>query len=117
MPEKRDESFPRANRLCKSAEFRRVFARGKRIAAGYFVVYSMPNHLLTPRLGIQVRAKLGPAFKRNYIKRVVREAFRKMKTEFRQPVDLIFIAEKGILELNYTQVVNEFRKALSWNLR
>jgi ribonuclease P protein component len=117
MPEKRDESFPKEHRLSKSTEFRRVFSRGKRAANRYFVIYSAPNHLTFPRLGIQVKAKIGSAVKRNYIKRMVREAFRKMETEFRQPVDLIFIAEKEILNLSWFEFEEEFRKAVSRHLR
>ncbi|MCI0605703.1 ribonuclease P protein component [bacterium] len=117
MPEKRDESFSKEHRLRKSTEFRRVFSRGKRTGTRYFVVYSLPNRLPLPRLGIQVKAKIGSAAKRNYIKRMVRETFRKMKTDFRQPVDLIFIAEKEILNLRCSEFEEEFRKVVSRHLR
>ena len=117
MPEKRDESFSKDHRLRKSTEFRRVFSRGKRAATRYFVIYSLRNQLLFPRIGIQVKAKIGSAVKRNYIKRMVRETFRRMKTEFCQPVDLIFIAEKEILNIKRSQFEEEFRKVLARYLR
>jgi ribonuclease P protein component len=117
MPEKRDESFSKENRLRKSTEFRRVFSRGKRTATPYFVVYSIPNRLSFPRLGIQVRAKIGPAAKRNYIKRMVRETFRKMKTEFHQPADIVFIAEKEIVQLKSSEFQQHFRKVVARFLR
>jgi ribonuclease P protein component len=117
MPEKRDETFPRESRLRKSTDFKRVFSKGKRTAARHFIIYSLPNRLLFSRLGIQVRAKIGKAPRRNYIKRIVRETFRKMKGEFVQPVDLVFIAEKAILELDYSQFAAEFRKALTKYLK
>lgn len=112
MPEKRDESFSRKYRLCKSRDFKRVFSKGKRTASRFFVIYFLPSHLLFPRLGIQVKAKIGSATRRNYIKRIVREAFRRMKYEFQEPGDLIFIAEKGMSELDYHQFEKEFRKVL-----
>ena len=77
------------------------------------MVYSLPNRLALPRLGIQVKARIGSATKRNYIKRMVRETFRKMKTEFRQPVDLIVIAEKELVNLKCSDFEKEFKKALS----
>lgn len=117
MPEKRDESFSKEHRLSKSTEFRHVFSRGKRTATRYFVIYSLPNRLSFPRLGIQVKAKIGSAVKRNYIKRMVREAFRKMRSDFRQPVDLIFIAEKEILNLTCGEFEQEFRMVVSRYLR
>jgi ribonuclease P protein component len=110
MPKGRDESFSRKNRLRNSNDFRRVFAKGKRTATSYFVIYSLPNQLPISRLGIQVKAKIGSAPKRNYMKRIVREAFRRM--DFQTPVDLIFIAEKDMNDLDYHRFEAEFRKAL-----
>ena len=117
MPEKRDESFSKEYRLRKSAEFRRVFSRGKRTATHYFVIYSLPNNLACSRIGIQIKAKIGTAVKRNYIKRMVRENFRKLKTEFRLPVDLIFIAEKDIVKLRGAEFGQEFRKVIARYLK
>ena len=117
MPEKRDETFSRENKLRSSSDFQRIFSRGKRIATANFVVYFLPNRLPVARLGIQVKARIGPATRRNYIKRIVREVFRKMKLEFRTPLDLIFIAEKGMRELEYERFEIEFRKALQICLR
>ena len=116
MSEEREESFSREYRLRKSTEFRRIFSRGRRAATRFFVIYSMPNRLTLSRVGIQVNAKIGSAVRRNYIKRMVRETFRKMKNEFRQPVDLIFIAEKQILDLKCSEFEQEFRKVLSPHL-
>ena len=117
MPEKRDERFPQQNRLRKSSDFKRVFSRGIRTATRHFVIYSLPNQLTFPRLGIQVKAKIGKASRRNYVKRIAREVFRRMKSDFRQPVDLIFIAEKPILELGYSEFAAEFRKVLKNRLK
>lgn len=117
MPEKRDESFSKEHRLRKSTEFRRVFSRGKRTANRYFVIYSLRNHLPVSRIGIQVKAKIGSAAKRNYIKRMARETFRRMKSDFRSPVDLIFIAEKDILKLKGQEFADEFRDMVAQYLK
>jgi ribonuclease P protein component len=117
MPEKRDESFSKEYRLRKSTEFRRVFSRGRRAATRYFVIYLLPNNLACPRIGIQIKAKIGTAVKRNYIKRMVRENFRKMKTEFQVPLDLIFIAEKEILKLTAAEFEQEFRNVMARYLK
>ena len=117
MPEKRDETFSQENKLRKSSDFQRIFSRGKRIATANFVVYFLPNRLPVTRLGIQVKARIAPATRRNYIKRIVREVFRKMKQEFREPLDLIIIAEKGMRELDCELFEIQFRKALQTCLR
>lgn len=112
MPQERDESFSRDHRLRKSGEFKLVFSRGRRTATRYFVIYTLPNRLPFSRLGIQVKAKIANAVRRNSIKRMVREVFRKNKSEFTQPVDLIFIANKDILLLDYHAFENEFKHAV-----
>ena len=117
MPDERDESFGRKHRLIKANEFKRVFSKGKRTATRIFVVYCLPNQLSFPRLGIQVRAKIGTAVQRNYIKRIVREIFRKKKSDLKMPLDVIFIAEKPVAELNYAELETQFWNALERYLR
>lgn len=112
MPEERDESFPGRCRLRKSNDFRRVFARGRRKATRFFVIYILPNRLDCSRLGIQVRRRIGTAVTRNRIKRMVREVFRKIKGDFRQPVDLILIAEQEMAQMRRPQFETVFRELL-----
>src|SRR5574341_1527848 len=117
MPRARNESFARTNRLSNASDFKRVFSKGKRIATRYFVIYSVRNHLAFARLAIQVRAKIGTAVERNYIKRMVREVFRKLKNDFNEQIDVIFIAEKAVTGVKYASLEFELRKALSGYLR
>jgi len=116
MPEGRDESFSGKNRLRNSNDFRRVFSRGKRTATPFFILYILPNQLPFPRLGIQVKAKIASAPRRNYLKRIVREVFRRLKNEMRTPIDVILIAQKEMKDLDYHRFETEFRKALGKQL-
>jgi ribonuclease P protein component len=117
MPDQRDERFPARHRLNKSADFRTVFSKGKRTATRLFVIYILPNHLSYSRLGIQVQSKVGSAVRRNYIKRIVRDVFRKIKDSFREPVDIIFIAGKNLVNTRYQEFSEEFKKSLQRYLR
>lgn len=112
MPGTRDESLPDRCRLRKSNDFRRVFTRGRRSATRYFVIYTLPNRLDAPRIGIQIRRKIGTAVTRNRIKRMVREVFRRMKGDFREPVDVILIAETGMPGMRRIEFETSFRTAL-----
>lgn len=117
MPDQRDERFPARHRLNKSTDFRRIFSKGKRIATRLFVIYILPNHQTFSRLGIQVQSKIGPAVRRNYIKRIVRDVFRKNKDSFRESVDIIFIAGKNLVNTSYREFCEEFKKSLQKYLR
>jgi ribonuclease P protein component len=53
------------------------------------VLYGCENDLNRPRLGLTVSRKVGNAVQRNRWKRVLREAFRRHKSELPQGLDLV----------------------------
>lgn len=116
MSPNRDESYSPRNRLHKSSDFKRVFARGRRTATDHFVLFTAPNSLPDSRLGIQVKARVGTAARRNYIKRIVRESFRRFKGEMSRSLDIIFIAREGMTQLKFAALDAELRGALKKDL-
>lgn len=64
------------------------------------------NDLQRPRLGIIVTKRLGKAVKRNRVKRLIREFFRRHKGLL-PPKDIVIIARPGAAELNYAAVTAE----------
>jgi ribonuclease P protein component len=70
-------SFPRARRLRKPGDFKRVYAAGRRIGHDFFSVTAQPNELERARLGMAVAVRaMGGAVQRNRIRRLIRESFR-----------------------------------------
>ena len=96
----------KANRLLKSSEFQAVFENNnfkhqskKHLILGKF------NGGPQSRLGIIVPKKnVRLATKRNQLKRIVRETFR--KTEFTTSVDVVFLAQKGIIDIPVVDLTN-----------
>ena len=64
-----------------------------------------------PRLGLVVTKRLGKAVRRNRVKRLLREFFRRHKGAL-PPVDLIIMAKKGAAELTYPEVCEELTRVL-----
>jgi ribonuclease P protein component len=70
-------------RLSRSAEFDRVYRRGRSAATRELVLYAFPRTEEpeiagqdgTPRLGVSVGRRVGGAVVRNRVKRLLREAF------------------------------------------
>jgi ribonuclease P protein component len=62
-------------------DFKRLYSRGKSIAAGYLVLYYQKNKLEKNVLGITVTKKLGKAVVRNRVRRLIRECYRLREDE------------------------------------
>ena len=89
----------KANRLLKSSEFQAVFENNNfKYQSKKHLILGKHNEGPHSRLGIIVSKKnVKLATKRNQLKRIVRETFR--KTEFITSVDVVFLAQKGIMDI------------------
>jgi ribonuclease P protein component len=81
--------FPRSHRLAGRRAFAAVFAAKMRKHAGPLTVFSRPNDLPHPRLGLSVGRRVGNAVKRNRIKRLLREAFRLARASWPGGYDIV----------------------------
>ncbi len=104
-------SFTQADRLRRRSEYLRVQAQGKRIYSRHFGVTLAPTETLGPRLGLVVTRRFGKAVRRNRMKRLLREFFRRHKGRLPSR-DLVIMAKKGAEALNYDQVAEELGRLL-----
>ena len=77
----------------------------------HFGVTLAPGEGTGPRLGLVAGRKVGIACRRNRVKRLLREFFRRHK-EFLPPGDIIIMAKKGAPDLTYAQVQAELARIL-----
>jgi ribonuclease P protein component len=91
--------FPRAARLLKADQFRRVFQRARRVQDRSFTILARSNGGQPARLGLAIsRKQLRRAVDRNRIKRLVRESFRQRRTSL-QGLDLVVMARRDAASL------------------
>lgn len=64
------------------------------------------------RLGITASRKVGNAPVRNRVRRLVREFFRRSRTDIVPPRDIVVIAKPGAHTVSYSAVERELSKAL-----
>jgi len=106
-------TFTRAERLSGSNAFDRVFQNGRAFRRRKFVLLAAPNQGAVSRLGLSVGRKLGPALRRNRLKRLIREAFRLNKSALSAPMDLVVIPRREWRELRLSEIEADFGQTLA----
>ena len=111
-----NSNFPKKLTIRKSSEFEEVFKKGKNFHTKYFKIFYKKNSLGFPRLGIVVGKKfIASAVKRNFLKRIIRETFRKNKNKF-DSNDVVFLSIEGTELINYKLIEQEIMNKLSLKL-
>jgi len=72
----RSQRFPRARRITRSRELRRLFQRGKRSRTAHLDVFDSSSPVAHPRAGIVVPRHKHAVVERNRLKRRLREIMR-----------------------------------------
>ncbi|SHE61849.1 ribonuclease P protein component [Marinitoga hydrogenitolerans DSM 16785] len=90
------ETFKKRERIHFKNDFDKVFSCGKRHINEYFVVVYTKNNLTYTRIGITIKRKFGKAYKRNKLKRYIREIYRRNKGLFPQDYDIVFLPRKKL---------------------
>ncbi len=105
--------FPKTERLRKPAEFRGVYATGKRFEGRFMTVFITPSETGFQRFGVTASKKaIGNAVERNRAKRLLREAFRLSKLELNEletKFDWVLNARRSLLKVKLDKPLEEFR--------
>jgi ribonuclease P protein component len=94
-------------RIKKTAQFRQIYGKRRSCSDSLMVVYCHANNLKHCRVGVSVSKKCGPAVKRNFYKRRLREAFRLSQHDLPTGYDYILIPRREI-----TASTESYRKSL-----
>jgi ribonuclease P protein component len=112
-------SLTKADRILKRREFIALTESGRRIQNDHFIAIFSPNQLGRSRIGVTVTKKVGPAVKRNRIKRRVREYFRLNRHDLAGNWDINIIAKRQIADFSsekaFRSLKNIFERLSSYD--
>lgn len=98
--------------LKKNKEYRHVYNRGKSFVDRYLVIYYLSNNLDFCRFGFTVSKKIGNAVTRNRVRRLLKEVCRLNSNVFTGGFDLVLVARRGIVDLDYRRVEESVLKLI-----
>ena len=112
-------TFPKSARLLKTAEFQRIYDRGKKISGPFFMAICAANPgSPLARVGFSVPRRLGNSVIRNRIRRRMREAVRLERGHLAAGRDLVFHPRSSVLEAPFADLRREvervFRVCGTW---
>ncbi len=100
-------------RLTKTKDFNAVLNEKKVFQDDYFLLKFKKNNLKISRFGFIVSSKVSKkAVKRNYIKRRMRESIRLSHHHIKKGFDIVIIAKKRALELDFHLIFEKLVKLL-----
>jgi ribonuclease P protein component len=97
----KEQSYRVAERVTNKSRYRVIYDEGAWKSSRYFTAITCRNTHCAKRLGITVTKKVGNAVKRNRIKRLVREFFRRNKALFPADCDVVIMAKRNMPPLTY----------------
>ncbi len=102
-------SFTKTDRILKRHEFIALSQKGRKVQNEQFIAIFNPNQHGRSRIGVTVTKKVGPAVKRNRIKRIVREFFRLNRHDLVGNWDINLIAKRQIADISSEQAFQSLK--------
>jgi ribonuclease P protein component len=98
--------------LRKRREFLSVQRRGQRVHGQLQVVIAAASRTPGPRLGVTASKKVGNAVQRNRTKRLIRDAFRHLRTDVPSWLEIVVVARKSMVDSSQQAVLAELQKCI-----
>ena len=102
----------RVNRLKKRYQFNYVYKQGSHFFGRTMTIFVTTSKTKNIKVGFAVSKKIGYAFKRNLIKRRLREIVYSEIDNLKQNYNLIVVAKDNIENFSFAEIKNDFKKLI-----
>ena len=102
----------RVNRLKKRYQFNYVYKQGSHFFGKTMTIFVSTSKTKNIKVGFAVSKKIGYAFKRNLIKRRLREIVYSEINNLKQNYNLIVVAKDNIENFSFDEIKNDFKKLI-----
>lgn len=106
------QSFRPQMRIRRGAEFELVLRKGRKRRNPLFTLHILRTEGGTARLGVIASRGAGDAVRRNRAKRLLREAFRRLRPSLPPGLDMVAVAKGPLAEAGLSDVEGALRDAL-----
>ena len=95
----------------RKIDFEKLRKKGRLLKNKYLILYILPqNKEMKIRAGFGIGKKIGKAFQRNKIRRVLKEILRKVSVPY--AIDVFIVVRHSILKAGFTDIKKELEKSL-----
>lgn len=97
--------------LKKNYEFKNVLSKGKFYLGKQVEISILKNNKKRNLLGIAIRTKNGKAFKRNRVKRIIRECYTKLENQVIDGNSIVILMNKKVCidDIKFSEVLNDMK--------
>lgn len=110
----------KVNRLKKKYQFNYVYKNGAHFSSKSLVLYTQTSKTKNIKVGFAVTKKIGDAYKRNLVKRRLREIVYKQIPSFKQHYNIIVVAKEIAFSTDFKtlefELIELFKKADLFNI-
>ena len=99
-------------KLKKNYEFKKVLSKGKYYSGENIEAFILKNKKDKNYLGLAVSSKIAKAYKRNYIKRILRENYKNFENIIENGNSIVFLCKKktNIENINFNNIEKDMKK-------
>ncbi|MBI4560057.1 MAG: ribonuclease P protein component [Candidatus Hydrogenedentes bacterium] len=107
------QRLPRTERLTRKCDFEWVYQHGTKRVGPHFLCYMARREGQGRKVGFAVSRKVGKATVRNRVKRLIREVYRRHRSELAGDLCLVVIARSSSRELSFEECSAAIRRLWS----